>query len=72
MKSDITIIGAGILGTSLGYFLSHVTDKKVLVLEQAPEVAFHTSSRNTGKGSRAVSLRPTKKEAICKSRSTRV
>ncbi|MDE1829485.1 MAG: FAD-dependent oxidoreductase [Thaumarchaeota archaeon] len=49
MKSDITIIGGGILGTSLAYFLSQLTEKKVLVLEQAPEVAYHTSSRNTGK-----------------------
>ncbi|MDE1764226.1 MAG: FAD-dependent oxidoreductase [Thaumarchaeota archaeon] len=49
MKSDITIIGAGILGTSLAYFLSQATEKKILVLEQAPEVAYHTSRRNTGK-----------------------
>ncbi|HJT10482.1 MAG TPA: FAD-dependent oxidoreductase [Candidatus Nitrosotalea sp.] len=49
MKSDITIIGAGILGTSLAYFLSQVTEKKILVLEQAQEVAYHTSKRNTGK-----------------------
>ncbi|MDE1767020.1 MAG: FAD-dependent oxidoreductase [Thaumarchaeota archaeon] len=49
MKSDITIIGAGILGTSLAYFLSQATGKKILVLEQAPEVAYHTSRRNTGK-----------------------
>ena len=49
MKPDITIIGAGILGTSLAYFLSQATEKKILVLEQAPEVAYHTSSRNTGK-----------------------
>ncbi|MDE1863590.1 MAG: FAD-dependent oxidoreductase [Thaumarchaeota archaeon] len=49
MKSDITIIGAGILGTSLAYFLSQATDSSVLVLEQAPEAAYHTSRRNTGK-----------------------
>src|SRR5579885_3563097 len=49
LKFDITIIGAGILGTSLAYFLSHTTKKKILVLEQAPEVAYHTSKRNTGK-----------------------
>ena len=49
MKSDIAIIGAGILGTSLAYFLSQATQKKILVIEQAPEVAYHTSRRNTGK-----------------------
>ena len=49
MKSDITIVGGGILGTSLAYFLSQITPRKILVLDQAPQVGFHTSSRNTGK-----------------------
>ncbi|MDE2589876.1 MAG: FAD-dependent oxidoreductase, partial [Patescibacteria group bacterium] len=49
MKYDITIIGAGILGTSIAYFLSQTTKSKVLVLDQAPKAGFHTSSRNTGK-----------------------
>ncbi|MGI0088435.1 MAG: NAD(P)/FAD-dependent oxidoreductase [Nitrosotalea sp.] len=66
MKSDITIIGAGILGTSLGYFLSHVTDKKILVLEQAPEVAFHTSRRNTGKVHAPFLYDPKKKRLFAK------
>ncbi|MGB6463074.1 MAG: FAD-dependent oxidoreductase, partial [Nitrosotalea sp.] len=66
MKYDITIIGAGILGTSLGYFLSHVTDKKILVLEQAPEVAFHTSSRNTGKVHAPFIYDPKKKRLFAK------
>lgn len=66
MKSDITIVGAGILGTALGYFLSHVTDKKVLVLEQAPEVAFHTSSRNTGKVHAPFLYDPQKKRLFAK------
>jgi len=49
LKSDITIIGSGILGTSLAYFLSPITKSKILVLEQAPKIGFHTISRNTGK-----------------------
>ncbi len=69
MKPDITIIGAGILGTSLGYFLSHVTGKKILVLEQAPEVAFHTSRRNTGKVHAPFLYDPQKKRLFAKAAS---
>ncbi len=47
---DVVIIGGGILGTSISYFLSHLNkSKKVAVIEQAQNVAFHTSGRNTGK-----------------------
>ena len=70
MKSDITIIGAGILGTSLGYFLSHVTSKKILVLDQAPQVGFHTSSRNTGKVHAPFLYDPEKKRIFAKAAKT--
>ena len=66
MKSDITIIGAGILGTSLAYFLSQVTEKKILVLEQASEVAYHTSRRNTGKVHAPFLYDPQKKRLFAK------
>ena len=66
MKSDITIIGAGILGVSLGYFLSHTTSKKILVLDQAPQVGFHTSSRNTGKVHAPFLYDPEKKRIFAK------
>jgi len=66
LKSDITIIGAGILGVSLGYFLSHVTSKKILVLDQAPQVGFHTSSRNTGKVHAPFLYDPEKKRIFAK------
>ncbi|MDE1725680.1 MAG: FAD-dependent oxidoreductase [Thaumarchaeota archaeon] len=66
MKSNITIVGGGILGTSLAYFLSHVTDKNILVLEQAQEVAFHTSSRNTGKVHAPFLYDPQKKKFFAK------
>ncbi|KEQ56974.1 putative malatequinone oxidoreductase protein [Marine Group I thaumarchaeote SCGC AAA799-E16] len=47
---DVVIIGGGILGTSISYFLSHLNkSKKIAVIEQARNVAFHTSGRNTGK-----------------------
>lgn len=66
MKSDITIIGAGILGTSLAYFLSHTTSRKILVLDQAPKVGFHTSSRNTGKVHAPFLYDPEKKRIFAK------
>ena len=47
---DTVIIGGGILGTCISYFLSFLAgSKKIAVVEQAHSVAFHTSSRNTGK-----------------------
>ncbi|HEX5358442.1 MAG TPA: FAD-dependent oxidoreductase [Candidatus Nitrosotalea sp.] len=66
MKSDITIIGAGILGVSLGYFLSQITSRKILVLDQAPQVGFHTSSRNTGKVHAPFLYDPQKKRIFAK------
>ena len=67
LKSDITIIGAGILGTSLAYFLSQVTKKSILVLDQAPQAGFHTSSRNTGKVHAPFIYNPEKKKIFAKS-----
>jgi L-2-hydroxyglutarate oxidase len=46
---DIAIIGGGILGASLAYFLSQVSDSKVTLVEQENSMGVHTSSRNTGK-----------------------
>ena len=67
MKSDITIIGAGILGTSLAYFLSCTTTKKILVLDNAPRAGYHTSSRNTGKVHAPFLYDPQKKKLFAKS-----
>ncbi len=50
MHADIGIIGGGIVGTTLAYFLSQLNPaKKICVIEQECNVALHTSSRNTGK-----------------------
>ena len=47
---DLVIIGGGILGTSISYFLGFLNKtKRIAVIEQARGVAFHTSGRNTGK-----------------------
>ncbi len=67
MKSDITIVGAGILGTSLAYFLSQITKKSILVLDQALQAGFHASSRNTGKVHAPFIYDPQKKKIFAKS-----
>jgi L-2-hydroxyglutarate oxidase len=48
LTTDIIIIGGGILGISISYFLSSSTNANVSVIEQH-NVASHTSTRNTGK-----------------------
>ncbi len=48
-KFDIVIIGGGILGISLGYFLTLNSNANILIIEQEKNISSHTSSRNTGK-----------------------
>jgi L-2-hydroxyglutarate oxidase len=60
---DIIIIGGGILGTSLSYFLSFLNkSKKIAVIEQEHNVAHHTSGRNTGKVHAPYLYNPEKKK----------
>jgi len=47
-KYDLAIIGGGILGTTISYWLSTLYDIKICILEKESSVAMHTSSRNTG------------------------
>lgn len=64
---DIVIIGGGILGTSISYFLSQLNkSKKIAVIEQAHSVAFHTSGRNTGKVHAPYLYSPEKKKLFAK------
>ena len=64
---DLAIIGGGILGTSISYFLSHLNkSKKIVVIEQAHNVAFHTSGRNTGKVHAPYLYNPEKKKMFAK------
>ena len=46
---EVVIIGGGILGCSLAYFLASQSKSSIMVIEQEKQVAMHTSSRNTGK-----------------------
>ena len=64
---DVVIIGGGILGTSISYFLSSLNkSKKIAVIEQAHNVAFHTSGRNTGKVHAPYLYNPEKKKLFAK------
>ena len=49
---SVAIIGGGILGTAIAYFLSRASAFKmnsVILLEQEENISMHASSRNTGK-----------------------
>src|SRR5919198_5703593 len=66
---NITIIGGGILGISIAYFLSSICSSKVLLIEQEKNVAFHTSSINTGKVHAPFLYDPVKKKLFAKAAS---
>lgn len=64
---DIVIVGGGILGTCIAYFLSYLNNSKdIAVIEQAHSIAFHTSSRNTGKVHAPYLYNPDKKKLFAK------
>ncbi len=64
----IAIIGGGIIGTSIAYFLAgHARDPGSIVLvEQEQDVSKHTSSRNTGKVHAPFLYDPVKKKLFAK------
>src|SRR3989449_11718540 len=65
-KCDIAIIGGGLLGTTISYWLSTLYDISILEIEKEPDVAIHTSSRNTGVVHSPFYLNPEKKRRIAK------
>jgi (S)-2-hydroxyglutarate dehydrogenase len=65
-KCDIAIIGGGLLGTSISYWISNLYDAKVVVVEKESEVGMHTSSRNTGVVHSPFYLNPYKKAKLAK------
>ena len=65
-KYDIAIIGGGLLGTSISYWISNLYDAKVAVIEKESDVAMHTSSRNTGVVHSPFYLNPDKKGKIAR------
>lgn len=65
-KFDIAIIGGGILGTAVSYWLSSLYDMKLCVIEKEQHVAAHASSRNTGVVHSPFYLDPQKKREIAR------
>jgi len=66
-KYDIAIIGGGILGTTISYWLSLLYDLKICVIEKEQDVAMHASSRNTGVVHSPFYLNPYTKKVLAKS-----
>ncbi len=64
----VAIIGGGVLGTSVAYFLSACAKNPglVVLLEQEKNIAAHTSSRNTGKVHAPFLYDPVKKKTFAK------
>jgi L-2-hydroxyglutarate oxidase len=67
----VAIVGGGVLGTSIAYFLSaHAKDPgSVALIEQEKNIAQHTSSRNTGKVHAPFLYDPAKKKTFAKAAS---
>ena len=65
-KYDIAIIGGGLLGTSISYWISNLYDAKVAVVEKEFDVGMHTSSRNTGVVHSPFYLNPDKKAKLAR------
>lgn len=64
----VVIVGAGILGTTLAYWMSTLYKAgSIIVLEKEKEVAFHQTGRNTGVIHRPFYLNPEKKKIFAKS-----
>jgi len=64
---DVTIVGGGILGTSVAYWLANRYDGRIAVLEKEVDVAAHTSRRNTGVVHRPFYLDPEKRKVFARS-----
>ena len=64
---DVTIVGGGILGTSIGYWLANRYEGRIAVVEKEPNVAMHTSRRNTGMVHRPFYLDPVARKVFARS-----
>ncbi|HEY7506859.1 MAG TPA: FAD-dependent oxidoreductase, partial [Nitrososphaera sp.] len=67
----VAVIGGGVLGTSIAYFLAGQAKdpSSVALIEQESDIARHTSSRNTGKVHAPFLYDPVKKKLFAKAAS---
>lgn len=61
---DVAIVGGGVLGVTIAHWLSQLYDCSVAIIDLAPEVAFHASTRNTGVIHRPFYLNPETKKVF--------
>ncbi len=61
---DVLVVGAGILGVTVAYWLSSLYDCTIAIADSSPYAAAHTSSRNTGVIHRPFYLDPAKKKVF--------
>jgi|SRR5271157_249972 len=61
---DVAIVGGGVLGVTAAYWLSQLYDCSIAIVDLAPEVAAHTSTRNTGVIHRPFYLNPETKRVF--------
>jgi len=64
---DVVVIGGGILGTSVAYWLGNQYDGRIAVVEKEGNVAVHTSHRNTGVVHRPFYLDPKARRVFARS-----
>ena len=65
MNYDVTIIGAGIVGLSVGYYLKmERPELSVAIIEKENEVAFHQTGRNSGVIHSGIYYKPGSEKAI--------
>jgi (S)-2-hydroxyglutarate dehydrogenase len=67
---DAVVVGGGILGTSIAYWLGNQFEGKIAVLEKEKDVAVHTSFRNTGVIHRPFYLDPKARRVFARSSQT--
>src|SRR5438093_3035697 len=65
-RVDVAVVGGGILGTSVAYWLAARYDGRFVVLEKEARVAEHTSRRNTGVVHRPFYLHPKKRRVFAR------
>jgi len=66
-KFDVAVIGGGILGTTISFWISSLYDLKICLIEKESKVAQHATSRNTGVVHSPFYLNPNTKKALAKS-----
>jgi len=66
-KFDVAVIGGGILGTTISFWISNLYDLKICLIEKESKVAQHASSRNTGVVHSPFYLNPSTKKVLAKS-----